>query len=947
MIQVTGTLTNPVGVALPFKKIRITSEQTGASTVKSTVAVYTTSATGTYDFNLLNGIHKLEILSCNAWKEIGNAIVDDSTPTPVNLTELERYTTPVVVPPTNLPDPTWVDLANSTINAVDSDNQTDRDQVRDGEVYSVDLDEVSVNDRIGSGYAQSSDLTHSHGTEAKVSRSSYSDTNLQEIAAESRELHTSANSILEEYSTSKSNADVQTNTLSKLWSTATSTFDQIIEQSKTVLRFASNAISPTTTFSKERIVSDKYTDSEVATVGSQQAKQEQEVSSTKSQITQEVAKGLLVASEILEANDSVGKSTNVSNGTISASEDIKIENDTSTKEIHVDTFDVGQSTFVVDSLRQTVTINGTLVINGSNLQGAKGDTIFEVYQYSVTGVGGWFDDFFTGAKYRRHNLSINGVVDPASWSGAILFVATDGNAGSTIYWEYAYAPDPITSWHAAPMLDSDVWRRERKVVDNVPEVWSPAARIKGTDGATGLIVKLEQQYSPDGLDNWHENLIAGDHFRRERTATYKDLTDVNPVYGAWTSPVKVVPIKGTDYFDGSDASGGIGHYAIEAYNGIFPDDATATADFLTHVQRLPNLDDHLTFYVGDPDPAASTKRFDGSNWVAPSQIINGDLLVKGTITGDRIVAGTITGNEISVSATINVANTAGINGLDSQSAPHLDGVRFWAGRTESAADSAPFRVYSDGSVEAESVNLQGTINASGTITGGRIEGGTINGSIITGSVIVSSSSFVVNAADTGSGTRFFYIPNRVLSPTHSSTNIYAPSSVQVRFGSVASYNYTGGGTASGSYVGGTVNYYIPIERPYDSTILAGHHTPQEMGQFVVSTQALTAPLPTDSRYLADIHVQRLAGSSWVTIGVESNVEFYNPITYQELWDNTGLVFPYLFNAQTSSGRIACTLPSGITTLTLRTYTTNIRHTSGPRYVNYNYQMRYPTKVMLD
>ncbi|HAS6055311.1 TPA: hypothetical protein I7122_21500 [Vibrio vulnificus] len=82
-----------------------------------------------------------------------------------------------------------------------------------------------------------------------------------------------------------------------------------------------------------------------------------------------------------------------------------------------------------------------------------------------------------------------------------------------------------------------------------------------------------------------------------------------------------------------------GMYSLKLRAGIFPDNATATNDFVQYFQRQPKKDEHLT-YVSAAGDAASTKRFTGYGWTTPSVIVHGDMLAMGTVSGDRFKART-------------------------------------------------------------------------------------------------------------------------------------------------------------------------------------------------------------------------------------------------------------------------------------------------------------------
>jgi len=83
-------------------------------------------------------------------------------------------------------------------------------------------------------------------------------------------------------------------------------------------------------------------------------------------------------------------------------------------------------------------------------------------------------------------------------------------------------------------------------------------------------------------------------------------------------------------------------------------------------------------------------------WVAPTDFIDGDLLVNGTINTDQIAANAVTGTKISSSTTITAGSGNNVGVLDGAHASY----RIYAGHATAA--SAPFRVKQDGTVTIES-----------------------------------------------------------------------------------------------------------------------------------------------------------------------------------------------------------------------------------------------------
>ncbi len=106
---------------------------------------------------------------------------------------------------------------------------------------------------------------------------------------------------------------------------------------------------------------------------------------------------------------------------------------------------------------------------------------------------------------------------------------------------------------------------------------------------------------------------------------------------------------------------------------------------------------------------SQTRYWSGSAWVLINEVIDGNLLVDGTIITSKIAANAIVGNKISSSTIITAgsgSNTAGMNGSTSSG---YSGWRFWSG--SALPGSAPFRVNSAGKVTATNVDISGKVVA--------------------------------------------------------------------------------------------------------------------------------------------------------------------------------------------------------------------------------------------
>lgn len=88
MVQVTGTLTNPLGVGLENIKLTFKSEGLTGQVPKGVEGSISTGVAGAYDFTLIEGSYEVSILRCNASTILGKVTVDANTPATVSLIDL-------------------------------------------------------------------------------------------------------------------------------------------------------------------------------------------------------------------------------------------------------------------------------------------------------------------------------------------------------------------------------------------------------------------------------------------------------------------------------------------------------------------------------------------------------------------------------------------------------------------------------------------------------------------------------------------------------------------------------------------------------------------------------------------------------------------------------------------------------------------------------------------
>ncbi len=331
----------------------------------------------------------------------------------------------------------------------------------------------------------------------------------------------------------------------------------------------------------------------------------------------------------------------------------------------------------------------TTVIRGSDgLDGVDATNRYTWIKYADDANGnGLVDDplgkIYIGIAYNKTSSVESGDPSLYAWSkvqGNNGGDGSDGSNGDTIYTQFEFSADAL-NWHF-PEENGDRYIHSQLVTNGVGGGYGNTTLIVGADGLDGN----------DGADGWQAatvflfrdsathlgdaQLPVGNNLYRFSTGLIEtsignswfqdvptNLTGklwVTTATASATATVQTDIIPDTEWAtpklwvtDGADGSDGAGWYSIVARAGVFPSNTEAKADFLLHTGRSPVEDDHFTYLDDLDNPTVSeVKRFDGSVWLAPSQIINGDLLVKGTITGDRLVANTIKGDNISVDTTI-------------------------------------------------------------------------------------------------------------------------------------------------------------------------------------------------------------------------------------------------------------------------------------------------------
>lgn len=570
---ITGIL-KPFGIPIANAVIKVTS-LSNDGTIKGVYLTRCTNENGEYNFHLENGVYSLEYRQLKVMVPVGNVYISDNTPPVLTLEELMNTSSLVPVPELPTTDSDWDALLNE--HNSNAEKSIDINQATSGDAASIDYEEASstadsflgravdtVSTPIGKSTKQVIEFSKGSNALAKEvdtftakeavmesSKAIYADANytfdikstlhlpdlelvdrfqkVKELSSYSIKDHERiafVNSFIEKQRTATTDLTGKVTKLSE--SRGDSVTDNFVEASVTTSRNIETSYrdSEGVLVNAPRIVEETSTLVDGGTNHSKITQgYEQRITKDDESLTRWYQK---VTTYLREGLDEI-----TNNGF------------TSLRKFIYDKLQIGDVLFV-DNVKKEVKVQGKLIIE--NREDFTGDTIFEVFQYSVDGVTLWHDVFAIEDRWRRHNTSVNGYVDPSRWSAPYLLQAEDGHEGDTLYIQYRYSANMV-NWHAT-FVDGDIWRQERIIENGYPITeWSTPARIIGADGVPGDTVTIEYQYSIDGLEPWHSNFSTGDHYRRERLIT-------NGVAGAWSQPAKLVPEKDVDYTDGKDGING-------------------------------------------------------------------------------------------------------------------------------------------------------------------------------------------------------------------------------------------------------------------------------------------------------------------------------------------------------------------------------------------------------
>ncbi len=87
-IQVTGILKTPMDAVSSGTTVRVIPTVNEGETLMTITASIITDVDGSYDFQLVYGVHTIEINFSDQYRLVGTVTVDNTTPTPITLPAL-------------------------------------------------------------------------------------------------------------------------------------------------------------------------------------------------------------------------------------------------------------------------------------------------------------------------------------------------------------------------------------------------------------------------------------------------------------------------------------------------------------------------------------------------------------------------------------------------------------------------------------------------------------------------------------------------------------------------------------------------------------------------------------------------------------------------------------------------------------------------------------------
>ena len=277
---------------------------------------------------------------------------------------------------------------------------------------------------------------------------------------------------------------------------------------------------------------------------------------------------------------------------------------------------------------------GAWTCNGATLvKGETGDTgIGSKVEFSINGTSLWHATPATGDAYMRTCSNVNG----GAWTcnGATLVKGETGKTGNGLKTEFSITGS--TLWHDAPAT-GDKYLRTCTNVDGGAWTCNGSTLIKGETGLTGNGSKVE--FSINGTSLWHDAPATGDRFLRT-------CTNVNG--GVWSC-------SGGTEIKGETGVKGAKHYYIAG--SVWSD--TAASNYILYSQSDELVRWDIVTISSSGDKFSKTKYWDGNSWEDVAEVIDGNLIVQGTVRADAIDVDDVFTKDITATGTITGATLIG------------------------------------------------------------------------------------------------------------------------------------------------------------------------------------------------------------------------------------------------------------------------------------------------
>lgn len=578
MARIIGVLTDPFEAPIPNTEIRFSAITTEGEVFTGSDASEGTGEDGSYDFPLAEGRYLVEVLNVNEYHESGFVLVDEHTPTPITLTELVRYSRPYTPPEVLEGKPVWDELFEEIVANDEWDRQGES-QVRDLDVFANEDKTIHKDD---SNYMAKETHTVTSGSSVQSTQSlSYEDEHLQQASTYNIKGEVplaSSQEALGAYKNSDGTTEanhtltLSDTTGSMVSSTTGSTRSETFTQDSSEL--SSEVLAEGTSVTSSETASN-------ATVAAETLKYVDANELVDALIKQGIRiEGKPEAFTKLMRNQ--GKTEYV------------VQADKTTIQTTDDDGDpLAMATF--DGTTGDIYLNGKVhMANEGDFKGEEGWSYITKSTYSNSPEGPWVEvysehTYALEQDYRFKASDEENTLEPINEPRVVKLLAKDGADGDKYYIIYEYSEDKA-SWHSK-YSTSDIWRRFKAVVNDVPEDdWSDAERMTGPAGQDGWVPEWDRYYGygqidgtvmaiPDLLlapsdphsvdhrywthdwdtnDAWlYERLIwwknQEDYLASRHAAGYPDWTlGIEPAsIGEWPiSPTKVKPEFGVDYFNG-------------------------------------------------------------------------------------------------------------------------------------------------------------------------------------------------------------------------------------------------------------------------------------------------------------------------------------------------------------------------------------------------------------